>query len=113
MEVTPISLEEIRGPQEFDAFCKQARQDIQIGKPSLFAEDERGVLVRIACRDGVRQLVVPENLRTKVLLLAHHTHLGGHPGITLHVAKNILLAHAHGRRKALLPIVPRLREGAH
>ncbi len=82
VEVTPISAEEIRSAQEVDAFCKQTRQEIESGKPSLFGVDERGVLVRIAPLDGVRRVVVPENLRTKVVILAHHTRLGGHPGIT-------------------------------
>ncbi len=38
--------------------------------------------MRIAPLDGVRQIVVPENLRSKLLLLAHHARLGGHLGIT-------------------------------
>ncbi len=51
--------------------------------------------MRIASLDDIGQIVVPENLQTKVLLLAHHTRLGGHPGDNtdvLRASKNILLA---------------------
>ncbi len=47
-----------------------------------YEEDERGVLVRIAKLDGTAQAPVPEPLRQRLLYLAHHTRLAGHPGIT-------------------------------
>ncbi len=116
VEVTPISVEEIRGAQEVDTFCKQAQQEIESGKPSLLPDDgERGSGADRPSAWRPANSCPGESANKCTHSSAPHTLRGTPRDNTdvLHSAKNILLAYAHGRRKALLPIVPRLREGAH
>lgn len=81
VDVNPISLEDLRQAQDTDPYCKQIRADIETSDAPRFDDNDVGVLVRVSPIDGSRAYVVPERLRQKILLLAHHSRLGGHPGI--------------------------------
>ena len=47
-----------------------------------FKLDKRGLLVRTSPVDKSEQIVVPEDLRSRVLFLAHFPRMSGHPGGT-------------------------------
>ena len=79
-ELSPIRIEELIREQASDELCKSL-----IGltsEKSLFDVDERGLLIRVAPLDGVRQIVVPKALLPKLLHLEHYPKTTGHPGIS-------------------------------
>ena len=78
---TKITIEEILEAQKTDSFCQTvlARQSKRID--SAFFEGPDGLLRRHHPREaGIEQIVLPDTLRPRVLQLAHHTKLSGHPG---------------------------------
>lgn len=78
-EWDPITLQEFRQAQEEDDFCRHTRK-VQ-GKSVVVVEEESdGILVRISNKDGVRQRIVPESLKERVLCLSHYPKCAGHPG---------------------------------
>ena len=78
----PLStIEEILEAQKTDSFCQTvlARQSKRID--SAFFEGPDGLLRRRHPREpDIEQVVLPETLRPRVLQLAHHAKLAGHPG---------------------------------
>ena len=81
-EVSAVTLEEVREAQESDPECKVLREIIGKRREMPFIEDERGLLFRVAEADGILQVFVPQKLCQRLLHLAHHAPLAGHPGIT-------------------------------
>ena len=80
-DISPISIEEFLQEQAGDPFCQSAAETV--GEPaSDYDVDRYGFLVRKSPLDGTLQRVVPKRLRAKVLYLAHHPRLAGHPGGT-------------------------------
>ena len=80
-DAASISVEEFLRAQAEDAFCRFAAETV--GTPnSKFDIDRYGFLVRKSPLDGTLQRVVPTRLRPRVLYLAHHPRLAGHPGAT-------------------------------
>ena len=80
-DAASISVEEFLIEQTEDSFCRFAAETT--GMPnSKFNIDRYGFLVRNSPLDGTLQRVVPTQLRPRVLYLAHHPRLGGHPGAT-------------------------------
>ena len=80
---TKITIEEILEAQKTDAFCQTvlARQSKRYD--SAFFEGADGLLRRRHPREpDIEQVVLPDSLRPRVLQLAHHAKLAGHPGQT-------------------------------
>ena len=80
---TKITIEEILEAQKTDSFCQTvlARQSKRID--SAFFEGPDGLLRRRHPREpDIEQVVLPDTLRRRVLQLAHHVKLAGHPGQT-------------------------------
>ena len=76
----PLTLDEIRSEQRLDDFCQTilARQE---KRDSAFFEDSDGILKRRPHREPqLAQIVLPHSLRPRLLTLAHHSLLAGHPG---------------------------------
>ena len=80
---SPLTTEEILEEQSTDEFCQDVLRG-QVGqRGTLFFEDDDGLLCRSSPKDpGVVQIVLPSTLRHRVLRLAHHHKLSGHPGQT-------------------------------
>ena len=80
---TKITIEEILEAQKTDSFCQTvlARRSKRID--SAFFEGPDGLLRRRHPREpDIEQFVLPDTLRPRVLQLAHHAKLAGHPGQT-------------------------------
>ena len=99
---TRITIEEIMEAQKTDSFCQTvlAKQSKRID--SAFFEGPDGLLRRHHPREaGIEQIVLPDTLRPRVLQLAYHAKLAGHPGQTrmyYHVRRNYYCPHmAHLR----------------
>ena len=74
-------MEEFLLEQAEDPFCRAAAETV--GNPdSRYDVDRYGFLVHKSPLDGTLQRVVPKRLRAKILFLAHHPRLAGHPGGT-------------------------------
>jgi hypothetical protein len=80
MELTPIGIEEIMREQATDDLCRRLRN--KTSARSLLDIEERGILVRVAPLDGVRQTVVPAALVPLILHLEHYPRTVAHPGVT-------------------------------
>lgn len=81
-EVSPISIEEYIAAQASDAWCQVIAGKIDEGNEERFKRDDRGLLVRVAPLDLAHQVLVPKDLRPRVLHLSHYPRLVGHPGTT-------------------------------
>ena len=80
---TKTTIEEILEVQKTDSFCQNvlARQSKRID--SAFFEGPNGLLRSRHPREpDTEQVVLPDTLRPRVLQLAHHAKLAGHPGQT-------------------------------
>ena len=79
----PMSKQEIVQKQKLDDFC-QPVHTIQLSKKGiLYFEDEDGMLCLWHPRDQTMiQAVLSSSLRHRLLRLAHHTPISGHPGQT-------------------------------
>ena len=76
----PLTIDEIREEQRLDDFCQTiiARQ---CKSDSAFFEDSDGLLKRRPHREpDLTQIVLPRSFRSRLLTLAHHSQLAGHPG---------------------------------
>ncbi len=62
VEISQVSIEDIRLSQAKGTFCGQIPAEIGAGKDRGFADEDRGVLIRIVPVDGARQIVVPFEL---------------------------------------------------
>jgi hypothetical protein len=80
MELTLIGIKKIMREQATDELCRRLRN--KNSAMSLFDIDERGILVREAPLDGVRQIVVPVALVPRLLHLEHYQRTVSHPGVT-------------------------------
>ena len=78
----PIQLREWLEEQAADDFCMNVLSRQSSTKDSAFFEDEDGLLRRRSVLDGAEQLVVPRNLRARLLGMSHRSVLAGHPGQT-------------------------------
>ena len=74
----PISMEEITVAQHSDNFCTDIARRLNEGVVLPFSHDENGLLVRAAFQSP--QIVVPQELKKRVLFLNHYPSLAGHPG---------------------------------
>ena len=79
----PLTVAEILEEQRTDEYCNSVLT-MQVGrKKSLSFEDDYGFLCRQhPSEPGLEQIVLPSSLRHRVLRLAHHHPLAGHPGHT-------------------------------
>ena len=80
--VSLVTIDQIRKAQHDDQDCQRVQKRIEEGVRTPYIEDERGLLVRISPKDGAVQILVPKELRQKVLFLAHYTPVAGHPGVS-------------------------------
>ena len=80
-DAASISVEEFLRAQAEDAFCRFAAETVGTSN-SKFDIDRYGFLGRKSPLDRTLQRVVPTRLRPRVLYLAHHPRLAGHPGAT-------------------------------
>ena len=79
----PLSKEEIVQEQKLDDFCQSVHTTQLSRKGTLYFEDEDGMLCRRHPRDQTMiQAVLPSSLRHRLLRLAHHNPIAGHPGQT-------------------------------
>ncbi len=81
-DVAQIAMEDLRIAQDGDRLCERLRKGMNPVKGRPFVKDEGLVLVRISPLDGADQIIVPEILPEKVLLLSKNTRLGGRSGNT-------------------------------
>ena len=81
-EVSTVTLDEVRHAQEDDDDCIAVRAGWEACEASPYVEDERGLICRRSPIDGALGVYVPQSLHPRVLYLAHHTPVAGHPGIT-------------------------------
>ncbi len=81
-ELQAVTIDEVHQAREDDPECDSIRKELNLRRDTPFVEDERGLLVRVTEPDGICQIFVPRELRLRLLHLAHHTLLAGHPGIT-------------------------------
>ena len=80
---TPLSKQEIVQEQRLDDFCQSFHTTQLSRKGTLYFENEDGMLCRRHPRDQTMiQAVLPSSLRHRLLRLAHHTPIAGHPGQT-------------------------------
>lgn len=82
-DLQPVSVDKILQEQAADPFCRGIKKrllDPEAEAGRLYDEDERGLLVRIATIDRSIQIVLPNTLRQRVLLLSHYPRMAGHPG---------------------------------
>ena len=68
---SPLTHEGIISAQAEDKFCRVVRNRIEAGEEKTFLKDERSYLCRRSGRDSVTQIIMPEVLRQRALLLAH------------------------------------------
>ena len=80
--VSALTLEEILEEQRKDAYVQHITKLIEQNEIKIYKINEQGVLVRIYPIDLVEQIFLPKPLRERVLYLAHHTTVAGHPGGT-------------------------------
>ncbi|CDF38169.1 unnamed protein product [Chondrus crispus] len=112
-DVSSVTVEEFLREQAEDPFCTAAAETV--GNPDSRYDVERyGFVVRKSPLDGTLQRVVPKRLRAKILYLAHHPRLAGHPGGTRmyytlrreyywpHMANDAFSTTAHGNRHVLV-----------
>ena len=84
-DIEPISAltdEEIILHQYTDRLCGMLRKHLTLGPSKLYQINDKGILVRISPRDFSTQIVLPKDLRQRVLHIAHHSLSAGHPGGT-------------------------------
>lgn len=75
----PITTEELKREQAADPFCQRHADCLAGGRPAPgYGISSEGVLFRH--KMGCEQIVVPKALQPRVLHLAHHSKLAGHPG---------------------------------
>lgn len=77
-----ITVEELSASQATDEMFQEIRHRINSGNRDPYVEYQRGLFCCIAPLEGVFQILVPKDLRQKVLFLAHYTPVAGHPGVT-------------------------------
>lgn len=77
-----LTMEEIVREQATDGYCIRTRTRMRSSEAHPFAENTRGVLVRLAKIDQTEQIVLPKVLRERALYLAHYPVMAGHPGGT-------------------------------
>ena len=76
----PLSKQEIVQEQRLDDFCQSFYTTQLSRKGTLYFEDEDGMLCRRHPRDQTMiQAVLPSSLLHRLLRLAHHTPIAGHP----------------------------------
>ena len=80
---TPMSKQEIVQEQKLDDFCQSVHTTQFSRKGTLYFEDQDGMLCRRHPRDQTMiQAVLSSSLRHRLLRLAHHAPIAGHPGQT-------------------------------
>ena len=79
----PLSKQEIVQEQKLDDFCQSVHKTQLSRKGTLFFEDKEGMLCRRHPRDKtIIQAALPSSMRHRLLRLAHHAPIAGHPGQT-------------------------------
>ena len=76
--LVPITLEELVRSQASDTFCQSIRSRLNGGEEVPFADDDRGFLIRRV--EANEQIIIPQELRTRVLHISHFAKVSGHPG---------------------------------
>ena len=74
-----LTIPEILESQRTDAFCQTVLSTQALKLDTKFYEDDDGVIRRQHPRQSdVKQIVMPESLRPRILKLAHYSKLAGH-----------------------------------
>lgn len=76
--VEPITTEELISTQLSDRFCTDIRARLDRGERLPFLDDEQGILTRIV--DENTQVVIPQELQSRLLHISHFAKTAGHPG---------------------------------
>ena len=74
----PIQIEELLREQLVDGFCTEICRRLNGGEVLPFDIDDEGLLTRSSGRGN--QIVIPQCLKERVLLINHYSLLNGHPG---------------------------------
>ena len=69
-DLEPLTVEELIHTQVNDEECEQIKKKISSKKKTIYIEDKRGLIVRVAPIDNTIQIHVPEAWRPRLLLLA-------------------------------------------
>lgn len=77
--LAPVTIEELFKAQQEDTFCQQIAEELRQNPKMPFGRDEAsGLLIRT--RNPSPQVVAPDQLRSRLLALAHKPLISGHPG---------------------------------
>ena len=80
---TKLTIPEILKSQRMDAFCQTVMSRQALKLDTLFYEDDDDLLRSQHPRQSdIKQNVMPESLRPRILKLEHYSRLAGHPGQT-------------------------------
>ena len=74
----PVSVEELIQAQTSDPFCVRIRQRLNGGQQLPFEGNDEGLLCRRV--EQYQQIIVPPELRPRILHIGHHARLAGAPG---------------------------------
>ena len=77
-----IAADEVLDAQLNKEECRSNRVAIEKGVARGYKVDGSGIVSLIALSDGSVQYYIPEVLHARALHLAHHTPVGGHPGVS-------------------------------
>ena len=77
-QLQPVTVQELLQAQQFDAFCMAIRERLNAGHDLPFEANEAGLLERRVER--YQQVIVPPDLRPRILYAGHHAKLAGAPG---------------------------------
>ena len=75
--MTAITREEVLIEQQCDELCRELKSSARSASSSMYGEDDDGILIR---NTGIKQIVLPESLRQRVMMLAHRPVCSAHPG---------------------------------
>jgi hypothetical protein len=76
--VDTVSSDELQTAQAADETCQ--RLLLQTSKTPMYELNKDGLLVRVSPVDGSQQVVVPQNLVSRILYMEHYLQSAGHPG---------------------------------
>jgi len=79
--VEPITVQEWLHEQSLDSLCQELQAQVDANKTDRYKINEQGVLQRVHPVNTQTQIVVPERLRSRVLLSHHNAAVAGHPGV--------------------------------
>jgi hypothetical protein len=76
--VAPVSSDELRTAQAADETCQ--RLLLQTSESPMYELNKDGIQVQVSPVDCSKQVVVPQNLVSRILYMEHYPPSAGHPG---------------------------------